>query len=259
MNARALSKLWTVLGSVLLFYTLNAWLQSQGGGLLFKVAILDEREVPNAYFSIIICGTLLTVLCLIGSEFARISAGLSRFGRWPVVELEELDFGDRSARVYQVFFLLIFVAVPLGAIVHFWDEMISHGAVFRKDIVVLAPASGEGGAARLVLEVGGDADAPVKFKPIASIGGPVPPGKTLCLASWQGGNEGLSTLLYARALADEGRVPSARVAHDPCRDSEQPKWYGGVTWLPVLSPVLLLTTTLGGLGMSLRLFWSIVR
>ena len=70
MDKAALNKLWTVIGTVLLFFTLNAWVHSQGGGFLFNAIHLDDRLVPNAYFAIIIGGAMIGILCLIGTRYA---------------------------------------------------------------------------------------------------------------------------------------------------------------------------------------------
>lgn len=225
--------------------------------MLFKVAMIDEREVPNAYFSIIICGVLLTVLAIIGRAYARKSVSLPRFARWPVVGLEDLDFSSWSARIYQSFFLLVFVVVPLAAVIHFWDELTKYGAIFRKDIVVVGADRGD--VPVLELQKGGLASPPLKLDSIWSIWGPMPEGRHLCLASWQGGNEGLRQLLSAKAeIARNTSVPTV-VAHDPCKDSDSPRWQGGVTWVPVVSPLLLVFSTVFGLVAVGRLMWMVTR
>jgi hypothetical protein len=219
MDERALRQLWSILGAVTAYYSLSAWLHSQGGGALFSAAFVDDRKVPNAYFSIIIVGVLVTLLCLIGARYAQlkrsngVGAGLARL---PVSVIEAVDTKKLDGRLFQTFFVITFILIPLGSTIHFWDKLTTNGHVFSH------PQD--------------DLQAKSRDWPLSS--------------QWYShavlfGEQGV--LRYCIAHQDSADSPPNG---NPCvavNGTER----GGVDWLPIWSPLLLLLSTFGAWATAL--------
>lgn len=122
MTTAHYSKLWTIVGLALVFYSLNAWIASQGGQPFLSAKLLEDRPVLSALLAIPICGALLALLCEIGIRYARGSGASGWHARLPVVGLDGLKTGSREGRAYQGFFLTLFVIIPSGALIHFINK-----------------------------------------------------------------------------------------------------------------------------------------
>ena len=70
-------------------------------------------------------------------------------------------------------------------------------------------------------------------------------GKYYCIAENQGGDDELRARVILPMIKESqvGAVSSASVGHDPCKDDLKGRWSGGVEWLPVISPTVLLLLT----------------
>ena len=119
MSPAHLKKLWTVVGTILVFYSVNAWLVSQGVHSVFEVALLDSRRRFESLFAIPVCGVLLILVCHIGLAHARAVSAGSWHARIPVVWLDDLDMGTLNGKLYQAFFAVVFLLVPGAALIHF--------------------------------------------------------------------------------------------------------------------------------------------
>jgi hypothetical protein len=243
-----LQKLWSAVGAILLFYSLNALSQDRGGALLFKLVLLDERKAPNAYFSIIVIGVLLTLLAAIGRLYVKQSLGQPAFGRWPVVWLSELDTAKTTGKLYQAFFLAIFIAIPLFCLAHFWKEMTSDGALYWKDTFTVEVSREQalaGALSAMSLQRGVGAKTPderILLNSMYSIAIAAKPGEHWCIADNQGGNHAFLGGAIRFRLIEEAKtfdVDPVRIGHGPCKDTAKKTWLGGVTWVPVVSPALL--------------------
>ncbi len=124
MSVKHLRQLWTVLGAVLAFYTLNAWIVSQGGQAIFDVDLIEDRPRVGALVAIPICSALLFTLCRIGTKHAQHIRIQKWHVRLPVVWLENLDTSSPEGRWYQRFFLLVYVIIPAAALAHFVGKVI---------------------------------------------------------------------------------------------------------------------------------------
>jgi len=118
MSKEHLEKLFSALGLVLLFCTLNSWLASQGVHPILGLPLLTEERPPMAFFGLAMASILTILLCTVGWLHAR-RHGTNWSGRVPVVWLDGLDTGQPDAKIYQAVVLVLFLLVPTAASVHF--------------------------------------------------------------------------------------------------------------------------------------------
>jgi len=124
MKASQLQRLWTVVGSILVYWTINSWIVSQGGQEVFGIKLVSPHPVPAALIAIPVCSSLLILTSLIGCVYAR------RFGegtwttRIPIVWINALRSTSIEAQLYQGFMLIAFSFVPVAGLVHFWDKVL---------------------------------------------------------------------------------------------------------------------------------------
>lgn len=221
MNDKNLNKLWNVTALFLVGYTGNAFLQDRRGTLLFKEHLVDNRHVPNDYFSIIVVGVILGLISTIGVSYSRRVANKRNQSGMPVVYLEPEDRLDLPMRAYQGFCFFAFVVVPFLALFQFWGQLTAHGRLFED--VQVRPN-----------------DPPVPGHPLNTLDGIetaltlLPNGKRFCLVT--------SDDAY-RFSGEPGKSGS------PCSDSDMKGWSGGIDFIPIFSPtVLILSTAFGWLG-----------
>lgn len=119
MNPQQISKLWSVVGGVLLYYALNSWLVSQGGNEIFGVKLVHSGRVPVAMLAILICAVLLIAASLIGRLFARRAAS-SWYERIPVVGFDAIRTGSPEGRIYQLAMMVLLSLIPSLSLIHFW-------------------------------------------------------------------------------------------------------------------------------------------
>lgn len=135
MSAVQLKKLWTLIGAVLVFYSLNAWLVGQGVNSVFNATLLDARPRFVSLFAIPICSVLLVLLCHIGIAYARATPTGSWHARIPVVWLDAVDTKTRAGMIYQGFFVVMFLLVPCAALIHFLQKVASVNLVKDGEIL----------------------------------------------------------------------------------------------------------------------------
>jgi multisubunit Na+/H+ antiporter MnhC subunit len=70
MTPQQISKVWTVISLVLLYYALNTYLVTQGGNEIFGTKLIVTSRIPAAMMGIPICSALLLVSSLIGIDYA---------------------------------------------------------------------------------------------------------------------------------------------------------------------------------------------
>ncbi|WP_195820667.1 hypothetical protein [Roseobacter sp. MH60115] len=133
MTQQHLQKLWTLFGTILVFYSVNTWLSSQGANAILNVKILDERPVIGALIAIPICSVLLFILARVGLQFAKGSHSRKWQNRMPLVWLEGLDTDSKAGKSYQAFFLLIFILIPIVSLMHFLRKVMSADVVNLAD------------------------------------------------------------------------------------------------------------------------------
>lgn len=117
------TKLWSAIGLALSFYALNAWIASQGGKpFIAGGLLLEDRPVLTAIVAIPICAALPALTAELGIRHARGTRDQPWHARLPVVWLTGLKTGSCEGMLYQVFFLLLFIVMPVAALVHFVDK-----------------------------------------------------------------------------------------------------------------------------------------
>jgi len=117
------SKLWTAIGAVLLFYSLNTWLVGIGANPILGVKLPITQPVASAIPGIIVTGSLLTLLCLVGLAHARTARSKSWHARLPVVWLDDVDTETRAGLAYQWVFVFLYLVLPNAALVYFANEL----------------------------------------------------------------------------------------------------------------------------------------
>ena len=120
MTAQQMSKVWAVVGLLLLYYALNTYLVTQGGNTMFSATLISTRRIPAATLAIPICAFLLLLCSLIGIDFAR-KNGPRWSDRIPLVGFEQIDMTTREAKLYQAILLSVFSLVPIVSLIHFWQ------------------------------------------------------------------------------------------------------------------------------------------
>ncbi len=139
MTRATLEKVWTVVGSALLYLTLNAWLRTQGfpdalPGLNFK----EVECYSTAIFGIALCGPLLLLECYLTARFAGTAADPAWTARTPTAFGVALLPRSRDAHVYRALFLMLFLVVPLAGQIHFLDKFRGGSLYVRGTTTTLA-------------------------------------------------------------------------------------------------------------------------
>ncbi|MEM6488856.1 MAG: hypothetical protein AAF677_11420 [Pseudomonadota bacterium] len=132
MNQDHLRALWTAVGLVLGTYTLAAWVAGQGGAFQNTLLIV-QGKVPGAVVAYAVCAAMLIVVLLAGRLYARRATADHGATAWhervPVVSsdllpMRGLDTGSPEGRVYQGFFLALFVLLPVAGLAHFAHQIV---------------------------------------------------------------------------------------------------------------------------------------
>jgi hypothetical protein len=120
MTPPQMSKVWSAVSLLLLYYALNAYLVTQGGEPVFGASLIMKTRVPAAFLAIPICSLLLLLGSLIGIVYARRN-GPRWADRIPLVGFEQLNAATPEAKVYQGVMLVLLTLLPAIALVHFWQ------------------------------------------------------------------------------------------------------------------------------------------
>lgn len=210
MTPAHLTRLWLVVGLVVVFYSLNSWIAGQGGNPIFDINLVDDRPATSTLIAMPICALLLTLLCRIGIRFAKASPD-ARFWleRMPVVGLEGLNTSSPEGRRYQGFFLFLFIGLPSAALVYFTDRVLE-AKVFDRQTpdAKLAPLDGVPLSTMLSrpywddrFRLGGSVDEAVTRFPVIE---PIVLALLLAVAFWN-----VARLLYVIS-AQPSHVPDGR-------------------------------------------------
>ncbi len=123
MNAKHLSALWSSVGTVLLYWTLNTWIVMQGGAPFLDLGLILEDPAGAQVIAFHVCPVLLALLLSIAIAHAKASKAERWSARLPYVAFDDLDHSQRSARLYQAVFVLVFLVIPAAGLVHFAYQM----------------------------------------------------------------------------------------------------------------------------------------
>jgi hypothetical protein len=124
MTQPQIGKVWLIVSALLLYYSLNSWIVSQGGNEIFGAKLIVSNKVLAAMIAIPICAVLLTLASSIGACFAR--RGRARWHeRIPTVGFDVIDTGSTEGRIYQGAMLAVFSLVLAAAMAYFWVRFLS--------------------------------------------------------------------------------------------------------------------------------------
>jgi hypothetical protein len=132
LDEKHLRQIWSFLGALLCFYSVSAFIVSQGGPAILGAVFFENAPRIESVFAMPICGGLLILLSLVGTLYAKLMKTQSWAGRVPVVWLDGLDFSKPEAKIYQAFFLLLFLLVPMIAQTHFLKR-VAGATVYAQD------------------------------------------------------------------------------------------------------------------------------
>jgi hypothetical protein len=139
MTKEQVSKVWSVLGLLLLYYAVNTYLVTQGGEPIFGATLISSSRIPAAALGIPICSLLLLVGSFIGIDYAR-KGGAVWAARIPVVGFEKINAASREGKLYQGAMLALLSLVPLVCLAHFWILFVSADVVTTKNPAVRVPS-----------------------------------------------------------------------------------------------------------------------
>ena len=271
MSRLGLARLWATLGTLLAVYSVGTWIVVQGGKTFAELPGLEERSpVTSAYQAILIVGTLLGVLSAVGLFYFRTPrpAGDTLF---PIVFVADAGSHDRrgwSLRLYQAFFLAVFLVLPAASLVQLTSAVLQRGILWHDgdpalgSIVVknafawtqgISSDDEEEGLCRsTVTRDGGftwlanmrcDPVKAARLRPFEKNGVSIEDDAKTAEAS----------CVKALALRNAQKCEGVRDISEECEKSE--RHCRGMQWLPILSPTLMITTTVFG---AIMMAWLLV-
>lgn len=140
MSQDHLCALWIAVGVLLVSYTLSAWVASAGGDWANSI-LIEDKPVGRELVAYFVCAALLALQLCIGVLYAQRSAAKKWHARIPIVatsvlRMQGLETGSVEGRLYQSFFLVSFIFVPLSGLVHFWRKVKNGHVSDRADFTV---------------------------------------------------------------------------------------------------------------------------
>lgn len=124
MTQSQLAKIWVSLGLFLLYYSLNSWIVTQGGQEIFGAKLVLSTRVPAALIAIPLCSVVMMAWAIVGTFYAR-RDGQTWYYRIPVAFFDSIDTGSAEGRIYQAANFGLVLILPLCALAHFWDIVLS--------------------------------------------------------------------------------------------------------------------------------------
>ncbi len=130
MKRKDLTKIWTVLGLIMFYLTIDIFLRTKGVYLNLSELIYSEWNQHNAsIFGIFFGVPLFFVLLYLTKYFRKRLGGYTFLSSLPFAFGIETDLSDRLGRQFQIFFFVIFLAVPMISQIYFFISMIN-GTVY---------------------------------------------------------------------------------------------------------------------------------
>lgn len=138
MSKDQLTKVWSAVAAILLFYSLNTYISTQGGAPLFGVPLLSSQREVGALYALILCPPMLLIVALLGELYRRRHGADSKWEGVPPAFIGELDCRKAESRVYLAAVVLLAYMVPMLTFVHF-GQIVSEASVCAKDVKGVAP------------------------------------------------------------------------------------------------------------------------
>ncbi len=243
MNQASRTQIWTVLGLATAAYALNGLLNDRGASTILAAPLIDDRRIAGAYFGIILIASLVSLAAEVARRYASASPQPNWCAKVPVVGLAAPSGNSLEWKCYQGFFLFAFSVFPLLVIGLLWLTLLSHGRVIpanniapgqKVEGMTLSTFKGFSAAALVSPEISRHclvaSDEPFELKP--------------------------DLTEHPQQLSQD------QVSVDPCHRQEAGRGIaaveGGVDWIPVLSPLLLLGLSILSVFQVARLIFQIV-
>jgi hypothetical protein len=125
---------WFYLGALLALYAGGTWIILQGGKSFAELPGLEGRApVTSAFEAVIVIGLLLGILSGVGIRYLR-KAQAARQPLLPVVAIADIgphDMRSWSMRLYQGFFVLVFLFLPAAALYKLNDDVFERGVLWH--------------------------------------------------------------------------------------------------------------------------------
>jgi hypothetical protein len=264
VSRSGLSRVWSVLGALLALYAIGTWIIVQGGKSFAEIPGLDGRaQVVSAYEATLAVGILLGVLSAVGIQYMRKPAKRGET-LLPVVAIADLgphQARSWSMRLYQAFFVLVFLLIPAAALLQLNGIILDRGVLWHqgdaalgsialKNAFALTRGSSDQDAKEYacrdeVTRVEGfvwlanmrcDIAKDNQLQPFDKAGRSLPENAQSVKSSCT------RDLALPRSTPEACR--SVRDISEYCEASE--RRCRGMQWLPILSPILPVATTIFG-------------
>jgi len=133
MKRKDLTRIWTILGVIILYLTIDVFLRTIGVNLNLSKFIYSEwKQYTSSIFGIIFGVPLFFVFLYLTKYFKRRLGGSTFLSSLPFAFGIETDLSDKLGRRYQIFFFTFFLAIPMVGQIYFFINMISGTVYFTK-------------------------------------------------------------------------------------------------------------------------------
>ena len=256
MSISGLARLWAIIGGVLALYAIGIWIVLQGGKSFAELPGLEARSpVTSAYEAVLIVGVLLGILSIIGLLHLRKVVG-PKATLLPVVAIDDTGphvASSWSMRIYQGFFLAIFILLPSAALYQLNTVVLQRGILWHEG----APTQDAVVVKNVFALTHGTSSDDIKehsaWRDRAPSEGFTWLANTRCdLVKWTRPEVGTSEAKPSNLLSGTDVCKGANDVSEICESSK--RHCRGMQWLPELSPALLAGSTLFGLVSAAVLF-----
>ena len=130
MSRKDLARIWTVLGMIVFYLTIEAFMRTRGVDLnLSKLIYSGWKHYSAAIFGILFGAPLMFIMLFL-SRYHRKKLGDNGFlSSLPRAFNIQVNLAERIGRVYQVTFFTCFLVIPMVGQLYFLIHMI-HGTVY---------------------------------------------------------------------------------------------------------------------------------
>lgn len=146
MTRAAYAKLYLILATFCLVFSLSVHVLTQGGGSLANLPGLDGKQpVISAYFAVMLTGLTLFAAGVIAILYAR-SPGDGMAPALPLIGLGDtaanVDARKTSAKVYAGIVLFLFAILPAASLIHLNGVVAQRGRIWNEHLpaVITVPA-----------------------------------------------------------------------------------------------------------------------
>jgi hypothetical protein len=265
VSLSGLARVWSFLGSLLALYAAGTWIILQGGKSFAELPGLEGRApVTSAYEAVLIIGLLLGIVSVVGLLYMRKTGGRGE-SLLPVVGIADTGphaMNSASMRVYQAFFVLIFLVLPAAALYKLNHDVIKDGVFWHDGDPALSSISfknGFGWTQENAKEYGcsGEVMRADDFTWLANRrcdivkANDLKPFKKTGLSPLENIEKATNASNCVRDLANDGlktnTCENVRDISEECEKSE--RHCRGIQWFPFLSPFAQVALTAFGWGM----------